>query len=132
MPTHFTRAEAEALLPRLEPLLIDLRDARAALREAEERLEALLAKMRGNGHAHQADLAELRTRMATLGATLRRGLRRIDHWGVLVKDIETGLIDFPTLRAGHEVYLCWRLGETGIHWWHTIEGGFAARQPLED
>ncbi|HEY7983753.1 MAG TPA: DUF2203 domain-containing protein [Ktedonobacterales bacterium] len=132
MPTHFTRAEAEALLPRLEPLLIELRDARAALREAEERLEALLAKMRGNGHAHQADLAELRTRMATLGATLQRGLRRIDRWGVLVKDIETGLIDFPTQREGREVYLCWRLGESGIHWWHTIEGGFAARQPLED
>lgn len=132
MPTYFTRAEAEALLPRLEPLLIALRDARAALRTAEERMEAQLAKMRGNGHAHQADLAELRARMAELGATLQKGLRRIDRWGVLVKDLETGLVDFPTLRDDREVYLCWRLGETGIHWWHTIEGGFAARQPLED
>jgi hypothetical protein len=132
MSTHFTRAEAEALLPRLEPLLIALRDARAALRTAEERMEALLAKMRGNGHAHQADLAQLRAQMAELGATLQRGLRRIDRWGVLVKDLETGLVDFPTLRDDREVYLCWRLGETGIHWWHTIEGGFAARQPLDD
>ena len=94
--------------------------------------DALLAKMRGNGHAHQADLAQLRARIVDLGATLQRGLRRIDRWGVLVKDLETGLVDFPTLRDGREVLLCWRLGETGIHWWHTIEGGFAARQPLED
>jgi hypothetical protein len=132
MPTHFTREEAEALLPRLEPLLIELRDARAELRAAEERMEALLAKMRGNGHAHQAELARLRTQMAELGTTLQGGLRRIGRWGVLVKDLETGLVDFPTLRDGREVYLCWRLGETGIHWWHTIEGGFAARQPLDD
>jgi hypothetical protein len=132
MPTHFTRAEAEALLPRLEPLLIELRDARASLRTADEEMDTLLAKMRGNGHAQQADLAQLRARIADLGATLQRGLRRIDRWGVLVKDLETGLIDFPTLRGGREVLLCWRLGETGIRWWHTIEGGFAARQPLED
>jgi hypothetical protein len=132
MPTHFTRTEAEALLPRLEPLLIELRDARNDLRVAEDEMEGLLVKMRGNGHAHQADLARLRARIADLGATLQRGLRRIDRWGVLVKDLEIGLVDFPTVREGHEAYLCWRLGETGIHWWHTIEGGFAARQPLED
>ena len=132
MPRYFTRAEAEALLPRLRPLLQELRAARTELRQAEERAEALLLKMRGNGHAHQGEIEQLRTRMAELGTTINEGILRITQWGVLVKDLTMGLVDFPAERDGREVYLCWRLGEAGIGWWHTIEGGFAARQPLED
>ena len=59
-------------------------------------------------------------------------LEQINALGVLVKDLDTGLIDFPTLRDGHEVYLCWKLGEgERIQWWHEIEDGFAGRQPLD-
>ncbi|HEV2011611.1 MAG TPA: DUF2203 domain-containing protein [Candidatus Limnocylindria bacterium] len=101
---QFTHAEAEALLPRVQPLLEDLKrrkttyDARPSAPVASE-IEALLR-----------ELAEL---------------------GVEVKDMDTGLVDFRTLRSGEEVYLCWRLGEGDrIAWWHTVEGGFAARRPL--
>ncbi|MDQ6858254.1 MAG: DUF2203 domain-containing protein [Chloroflexota bacterium] len=101
---QFTRAEAEALLPRVQPLLEDLKrrkatyDARPSQPVARE-IEALLGEV------------------AALG--------------VEVKDMAAGLIDFRTDRAGEEVYLCWRLGEGDrIAWWHTIEGGFAARRPL--
>jgi hypothetical protein len=51
--------------------------------------------------------------------------------GVLVKDLEMGLIDFPAQREGQEILLCWRLDEPRIAWWHTLEGGFGARQPLD-
>jgi hypothetical protein len=101
---QFTRAEAEALLPRVRPLLEDLKrrkttyDARPSPPVARE-IEALLN-----------ELAEL---------------------GVEVKDMDRGLVDFRTDRGGEEVYLCWRLGEGDrITWWHTIEGGFGARRPL--
>ncbi len=101
---QLTRAEAEALLPRVRPLLEDLKrrkttyDTRPSPPVARE-IEALLG-----------ELAEL---------------------GVEVKDMDAGLIDFRTDRGGEEVYLCWRLGEGDrIAWWHTIEGGFAARRPL--
>lgn len=132
MPDYFTRAEAEALLPRLDPLLRELRDLRAELRQVEERLGELQARMRGNGHALQGEFGQLRTSAGTLVQGINERVRQIHAWGVLVKDIETGLVDFPARRAGQDVYLCWRLDEPGVAWWHTIEGGFAARQPLED
>lgn len=101
---QFTRAEAEALLPRVRPLLEDLKrrkttyDVRPSAPLARE-IEALLR-----------ELAEV---------------------GVEVKDMNAGLVDFRTMRDGEEVYLCWRLGEGDrIGWWHTIEGGFPARRPL--
>ena len=101
---QFTRAEAEALLPRVRPLVEDLKrrkttyDARPSAPVANE-IEALLH-----------ELAEL---------------------GVEVKDMNTGLIDFRAHRDGEEVYLCWRLGEGDrIAWWHTLDGGFLGRRPL--
>jgi hypothetical protein len=129
---YFTRDEAEALLPRLEPMLRELRRLRADLTTAEQQIEALLVKMRGNGHAHQGELAALRARAADLTGTINERIRAINQLGVLVKDLEMGLIDFPARRAGHDILLCWRLDEAHIAWWHTLEGGFGARQPLED
>ncbi len=132
MAHYFTRDEAEALLPRLEPLLVELQDLRAELGEVEEQASALQLKMRGNGYSRQGELAELRQRAATLIEAINERVRRINEWGVLVKDFETGLVDFPSLRDDREIYLCWRLGEPHIAWWHTVEGGFAGRQPLAD
>ncbi len=59
-------------------------------------------------------------------------IAEIDELGITVKDLDMGLIDFPCLRDGREVYLCWKLGEPGIDWWHEIDAGYAGRQPLED
>jgi hypothetical protein len=132
MAEYFTRAEAEALLPRLDPILRELRDLRAQLQEAEEHVESLQLKMRGNGHTQQGELTHLRTSVATLVAEIERRMKRINAWGVLVKDLEMGLVDFPAQREGSEIYLCWHLDEPRIAWWHTIEGGFGARQPLDE
>jgi hypothetical protein len=132
MAEHFTRAEAEALLPHLDPILRELRDLRSQLRDVEHQLEALQVKMRGNGHTHQGELAQLRATAATLIAAIDECVRRVSAYGVLVKDMETGLVDFPARRQGREIYLCWRLGEPHVAWWHPIEDGFAGRQPLDD
>jgi hypothetical protein len=61
-----------------------------------------------------------------------RGLAQIDAWGVIVRDLDTGICDFPALRGGREVYLCWRVGEERIEWWHETGAGFAGRRPLDD
>jgi hypothetical protein len=132
MAEYFTREGAEALLPQLEPVLLELRALRGDLRRIEERVDALQRPVRGNGHSHQGELVRLRREAAGIIEAVDERVRRINAWGVLVKDLETGLVDFPSLRAGREVYLCWRLGEPRVAWWHTVEGGFAARQPLEE
>lgn len=133
MPEHFTREEAEALLPRVEPLLRELRTLASSLTDALEEYTALQEKMRGNGHSHIQQYQALRERIGEMRGDIEARLQAITELGVLVKDIESGLIDFPCLRGDREVYLCWRLGEgERISWWHDVEAGFAGRQPLED
>ena len=61
-----------------------------------------------------------------------RGLSQIDAWGVIVRDLDTGICDFPALRDAREVYLCWRVGEERIEWWHETDAGFAGRLPLDE
>lgn len=102
---HLTRAEAEALLPRVEPLLQDLRRRVEAFRRQPS--DPVAREIR----ALLAELAEL---------------------GAEVKDPGQGLIDFRAMRDGREVYLCWRLGEgPRIRYWHDLETGFAGRSPLD-
>jgi hypothetical protein len=133
MPEYFTRAEAEALLPRVEPLLRELQGLASQLAESLDAYAALQEKMHGNGHAHYAAYQALRERIGELRSRLDAGIREAQALGALLKDIESGLIDFLALREGRVVYLCWRLGEgERIGWWHEIAAGFAGRQPLED
>ena len=121
---YFTLEEATALLPRLTALLIELRERRRTLLAREqEQQERYRARVRVNGHARGGEeFVDL--------AALNRGIQEILALGVELKDIETGLVDFPAWRGGRVVYLCWRLGEPTIAWWHEIDAGFAGRQPL--
>ncbi|MBF6592780.1 MAG: DUF2203 domain-containing protein [Ktedonobacterales bacterium] len=132
MARYFTPQTAEALLPRIEPLLRQIQAVRRELAAREARAAEARAKVMGNGHAHGEALAELRREMAALAQAITARIADINALGVLVKDLDTGLVDFPALRAGQEVYLCWRLGEVGIGWWHEIEAGFAGRRPIAD
>jgi hypothetical protein len=132
-PQHFTRVEAEALLPRLEPPLRQLQALMGELSETLERYATLQAKMQGNGQTHQREYQALRTRLGEVRAAIETHIRAIAALGALLKDPHTGLIDFPALHEGRTVYLCWLLGEgERIRWWHEVEAGFAGRQPLED
>ncbi len=133
MPKYFTRDEAEALLPRVESLLIEIQSLREQVVEQEERLAEHRVKLMSNGHQRGDELQRIQAGVTSANTEIARRVRNIAALGVLVKDLDTGLIDFPTLRDGREVYLCWRLGEgSRIAWWHEVDSGFAGRQPLTD
>lgn len=78
----------------------------------------------------RAELLSLKDSRDRATRNLRSNLDAIEETGCQLKDIETGLVDFPTLYLGREVYLCWKLGEKGISFWHHIEDGFRGRQPI--
>jgi len=127
-PVLFSVEDANALLPRLIPILTELRDRKAELDQVQRSLAELTPSMQANGHGAEAATLERRLRDVATGITNR--VRAIAVMGVEVKDLDHGLIDFPSLRAGRIVYLCWRLGEGAIANWHELDGGFAGRQPL--
>jgi hypothetical protein len=129
-PRLFTLAEANALLARLAPLLTRLRSEKAALDDARARLARLAPSMRGNGHA--AEAMDLEGQIDHYARTLAAGIREVVGQGIELKDIDRGLIDFPSPRDGRVVYLCWHLGERRIRYWHEVDAGFAGRQPLGD
>lgn len=119
MPTrYFTLDEAQALIPRLTEWLGLARRSLTELREVAERMRADRSP-------------ELAREMVRLRREIETILREIDEHGVEVKGIDEGLCDFRALRAGEVVYLCWKLGEPRIAWWHPLESGFAGRQPVD-
>ena len=127
----FTLDEANALLARLRPLAERLMEHKRRLDEAEAAREALLARISGNGgDITPTDVAELAARVEAEAAALAELLGEIQAQGAQVKDLDTGLLDFPALREGEVVLLCWRVGEDSIEYWHGLEEGFAGRKPL--
>jgi hypothetical protein len=129
---YFTLEQALALLPRLTELLTALQAARRALQAQEQSLtERFARRVRGNGHVHGGEeLAQQQAELAAGVEALKDQVADIEALGCVLKDLDTGLVDFPALREGREVYLCWRLGEPTIAWWHDLDTGFAGRQPL--
>ena len=133
MPRHFTPDEANRLLARLGPMMQELVAQRRALREQQEILAAFQAKAGGNGGvARGREVVAARQAMDRITAQLRQGLQDIQELGCVVKDLDMGLLDFPAVRNGTEVYLCWRVGEERIDYWHGVDEGFAGRKPLDD
>jgi hypothetical protein len=126
--TLFTVAEANALLPVVSPTLINLRDAKARLDQAQDKLGQFTPAMRSNGYGMTT--LKLEQEIAELIANLATWLHEITSLGIEVKDLDQGLIDFPSLRSGRVVYLCWRLGEGEIAYWHDLHTGFAGREPI--
>jgi len=125
MPTHyFTVAEANSLLPQVVSVLSEMMDARQRIIDAQPDLWPVLEKAVGNGGSKKAGalLSEFRR--------VENGARTLSEMGCILKDINTGLVDFPTIRDGHEALLCWRYGEPEVGYWHDAESGFAGRQPL--
>ena len=122
---HFTREEAEALLPTVEPMLRELRTARDRLTDAEAHQLLADAAPTNGGGAPGREVGE--------GfLEVRRLLGGIQELGIVVRDIDRGLIDFPAIVDGEEIYLCWQLDEDGVAWWHDLESGFGGRQPLDE
>jgi hypothetical protein len=117
----FTVEEANGLLASLVPMLEALRDAQRAM---AERQDDVVEAATGNGGGTRGK--EFLEASQTAGRTLAE----INSMGILVRDPEVGLIDFPSERDGEEIFLCWRLGEDAVGWWHPTDSGFTGRQPL--
>ena len=128
---HFTPEEANAALEQVRPLVEQLVSLRAEHVAALERQEELEGKIRGNGGGiPPAELASATAAVDALARQMAQLVDEISSHGAEVKDLDTGLIDFPALRGDETVLLCWRLGEDEIGWWHRVEDGFAGRRPL--
>jgi hypothetical protein len=120
---HFTREEANALLPQLSPMLTQLREAKDELTDAEAH-EALSEAAPGNGGGDEG------RQVGVAFLEVRRILETIEQSGIVLRDIDRGLIDFPAVMDDREVYLCWELGEDEVAFWHELETGFGGREPL--
>ena len=128
---HFTPEEANAALAEVRPLVERMVEARRAHAAALERQEELEGHIRGNGGGiPPATLAEAGAEVEREARALTRLVDEIAVEGAQVKDVDEGLIDFPALRRGETVLLCWKLGEDEIRYWHGLEDGFAGRRPL--
>jgi hypothetical protein len=121
---HFTVEEANSLLGRIEPMLRSLREARDRLTDAEAH-EALAGAAPGNGGGDPG------RNVGEAFLEVRGLLFELQELGIVVRDIDRGLIDFPAILDGREVYLCWELDEPQqIAFWHDLEAGYGGRQPL--
>lgn len=130
MAHYFTREEAETLLPQISVILRSIQQERKAMREQEEKLGALKGRARSNGHDLNEQITTSQAELARHIQELQALAAKLDSLGGVLKDPDTGLIDFLSLRNGHPIYLCWRLGEERINYWHEIDNGFAGRQLL--
>jgi len=131
--TLFTPQEATRLARELAPVLQRLVEVRQEQRALASRVEVLSLALAG-ATADNPDAEEVRqaaARRAELDAEIRRSIESIHAHGVLVKDLDRGLLDFYALAGDRLVFLCWMLGEPEVAHWHTLAGGFAARQPLD-
>lgn len=120
----FSVEQANQLLEVIRPLVAELIDAASELLTFHPQLEGMLEKAVNNGGIHEPGPAlESSSRVQDLAT-------QILSYDVLIKDIQNGLIDFPSRRDGRVVLLCWRFGEPEVAYWHEIETGYAGRQPV--
>ncbi len=133
MATHFTLREAQRLLPKISDLLRDAMAARTEATEAEREVRASTERiiLMGGILMDRAAARGSKSRLEAAAARLRSSVEQIQELGCVVKDLETGLIDFPTTYRGQEVLLCWKMGEPEIQFWHGVDEGFAGRKAID-
>ena len=130
MARYFGIHEANDRIAELRPLLEQLRADRNRVAEIQRELER---GRQTNGSAEHAEqLTELEDEVRDIVRRMQSTVSQIDEWGITLRDISSGLIDFPALANGRPIWLCWRLGENDIGWWHEPNSGFDSRQPLSE
>lgn len=130
MPRYYSIEDANARLGVLRPILERLREDRDRV---AERQRDLIAFRRTNGNSdHVEELARREAAIAAIVAEMEAAVRQIEAWEVTLRDIGSGLVDFPALASGRPIWLCWRLGEGDIAWWHELTTGIAGRTPLAE
>jgi hypothetical protein len=122
--------EANERLGDLRPLLEQLRSDRSAVAEAQR--ELVKARTSDGSAEHAEDLARREAEIREVVRRMEQEVLRIDGWGITLRDISSGLVDFPALANGRPIWLCWRLGEDAVEWWHEANAGFEQRKPLTE
>ena len=133
MPRYFTLVQARAALPAVGRSIREAVQAKTHYSEAEKAIESLVQRimMRGGVQVDTEAAEAWKSQLDSNGQALKSALDRIEEMGVLVKDLDVGLVDFPTLFRGEEVYLCWRMDENDIDFWHGVNEGFRGRRPID-
>jgi hypothetical protein len=133
MAHFFTLEEARQCLPEVERAVRAAVDAKTQYDQSEQAFQNLLIRimMSGGILVDRLSVELMRSSRQTHGDRMKSALEEIREMGCLIKDLEEGLVDFPTLLRGEEVYLCWRLGETDISFWHGVHEGFAGRRAID-
>jgi hypothetical protein len=133
---HFSVGDVEALIPALERIFVHVLQIRAGLRGIEAQLERAGVRMSREELLESDDgPPEIRRAKAVFRGfyeALADEIERVRDLGGEVKDVETGLVDFPGRRGGEEILLCWRLGEKKLGFWHPVDSGFAGRRPVDE
>ncbi len=130
---YFTLEEANAAVDQLRPVVEQMVEERRRYLAAQRRRGALTQQAGSNGgDLTPGDFGEVEEELERAAGALARAFEHIQSAGAQVKDLDRGLLDFPSVRDGEEVLLCWHLGEDEIEYWHGSEDGFAGRQPLFD
>ena len=132
MSRRFTLPEAESLLPAVEKNIRQALSVKTQCQEAEEFLQLLAQRvmLMGGVVLDREGIRDMRTQRDESGERLKAALEELQEIGCLVKDLDTGLVDFPTLFRGEEVYLCWRMDEADIEFWHELNSGYGGRERL--
>jgi hypothetical protein len=129
---YFTPEEVEALIPKLNEFVERLRTAHAEVQASRERLEAERQRLMlaGGGVLHEAEWRADSARFESASKEAQAVLDELAALGGVAKDIGLGLVDFPHLRDGRVVNLCWKHGESRVRFWHGLDEGYTARKPL--
>ena len=133
MSKRFTLAEAQTLIPSVDRLMRQAIELKAGYATAERRVNSHQQRivLMGGILADRAKVRESLERRDQAAASLRAVIEEVQQLGCVVKDLDIGLVDFPTFFQGREVYLCWKLGEPSIGFWHGVEEGFAGRKAID-
>ena len=133
MPKRFTLAQAQSLIPRVDRLLREAIVLKSGFIEAERALQSLNERimLMGGMTVDRDRFLQAKSRRESEAERLRNAVEQLQDLGCLVKDLDTGLVDFPALFRGQEVYLCWKLGEPSIAFWHGVDEGFGGRKAID-
>jgi hypothetical protein len=128
----FTPDEANNALDEVRPVAERLVTVRARMRELEDSQAALVIAIGGNGGGYAAtDLNAAQTELGGLADVALACVDRLEELGVVLKDLDLGLLDFPSEREGEDVLLCWQVGEDSVATWHGLDEGYAGRKPID-
>jgi hypothetical protein len=133
MPRYFTLQQAEKLLPEVESAIREAIHQKSIYQQAEEEWQSFASRvtMLGGVRVDHSQVMDMKQRRESSAMRLKGAVEKIQDYGCVVKDLDIGLIDFPTLFHGEEVYLCWKLGESGIEFWHGVQEGFRGRKAID-